>query len=256
MKLIYAAVLTVMAASLPMAGNVAKANTVTLYQGSYSFSVGGEFTAVSSDYSSATLISDGYVAGVTEGTVGGVSGGFQTFCIETGVDFSPGTPYSYSLGQTSQPLTGGGTGSDQALSAGAAYLYYEFATGNLAGYNYANSGTGSSRKADAGLLQAAIWYLQGLQTYGGYDTPTTSNDPFYALALNNANSSYTNFVDVLQMWTTMDNNGAYSGAAQNQLVLTSTHPNPNPSVPDGGMTVVLLGGALVGLQTLRRKLSC
>ena len=242
MKLINTAVLTILAASMPMAGNVAKANTVTLYQGSYSYSVGGEFTAVTS----TSFLGNGYVSS-TE-----VNSGFQTFCIETGVDFSPGTQYYYTLGQTAQPLSGGGTGSDLPLTAGTAYLYYEFATGNLTGYNYANS---VSRLADAGLLQAAIWYLQGDQTCGGYVTPTTSNNSFYALALNNANSSYTNSVDVLQMWTT-DNNGAYSGAAQNQLVLNGTQPNPNPSVLDGGMTVVLLGGALVGLQTLRRKLSC
>jgi hypothetical protein len=236
-----------MAASLPMAVNVAMANTVTLYQGSYSYSVGGEFTAIASP----DLLGNGYVLS-TEQAVSGHGTGFQTFCLETGVTFSPGTQYYYTLGTTTQPLSGGGAGSGLNLTAGAAYLYYEFATGQLAGYNYANSGPGLSRLDDAGLLQAAIWYLQGNQTYGGYVTPTISNDPFYALALANANSSYLSYVDVLQMWTT-DNNGVYSGPAQNQLVLTGTRPPPSP-VPDGGMTIVLLGGALAGLQALRRKL--
>src|ERR1039457_5399030 len=106
MKLIYAAVLTVMAASLPMAGNVAKANTVTLYQGSYSYSVGGEFTAIASP----DLLGNGYVSS-TEQVVSGHGTGFQTFCIETGVEFTPGTQYYYTLGQTAQPTSGGGTGS-------------------------------------------------------------------------------------------------------------------------------------------------
>jgi len=225
---------------------IAQATTVTLYQGSYSYSVGGEFTAVSSDFSSATLISDGYVAGKTEGTVGGVSGGFQTFCLETGVYFNPGTPYYYSLGHTTQPLSGGGTGSNLPLSAGAAYLYYEFATGQLAGYDYVNT---STRLADAGLLQAAIWYLQGGQIESGY--PNLSTDPFLALANANANLTYLNAVDVLELWS----NSNDTGAVQNQLVLTGTRPTPNPPrVPDGGMTVILLGGALASLQALRRKL--
>lgn len=228
-----------MAASLPMAGNVAKADTVTLSQGSYSYSVGGEFTAVTS----ANFLGNGYVSS-TE-----VNSGFQTFCIETGVDFSPGTQYYYSLGQTAQPLSSGGSGSGLNLTAGAAYLYYEFATGQLVGYDYINP---SARLADAGLLQAAIWYLQGGQTYGGYVNPSISDDPFYDLAIANANSSYLSYVDVLEMWV----DSGDTVAAQNQLVLTGTGPTPSPSVPDGGMTIVLLGGALVGLQTLRRKLSC
>jgi hypothetical protein len=220
---------------------IAQATTITLYQGSYSYSVGGEFTAIASP----SLLGNGYVPS-TEVTVNGQTG-FQTFCLETGVYLNPGTQYYYTLGTTTQPLSGGGAGSDLPLSAGAAYLYYEFATGQLAGYNYANSGPGLSRKDDAGLLQAAIWYLQGGQTKSGY--PDWSTDPFYTLALANANSSYLSYVDVLQLWS----NSNDTGAVQNQLVLTGTRPPPSP-VPDGGMTVVLLGSALVGLQTLRRKL--
>ena len=225
---------------MPFAVNVAMANTVTLYSGSYTYSVGGEITAITSP----SLLGNGYVSS-TEQAVSGHGTGFQTFCLETGVTFNYGTTYYYTLGQTTQPTSGGGSGSGLALTQGAAYLYYEFATGQLAGYNYANSGSGLSRLNDAALLQAAIWYLQGGQTHSGFVTPTTSNDPFYALALANANSSYLNYVDVLQLWS----NSNDTGAVQNQLVLTGTRP-----VPDGGTTVVLLGGALAGLQALRRKL--
>lgn len=38
------------------------------------------------------------------------------------------------------------------------------------------------------------------------------------------------------------------------LTVATDNPNGSP-VPDGGMTVSLLGGALIGLQTLRRKLA-
>jgi hypothetical protein len=37
---------------------------------------------------------------------------------------------------------------------------------------------------------------------------------------------------------------------------TSASDVPPPSTPDGGLTVALLGGAMVGLQGLRRKFGC
>ena len=40
------------------------------------------------------------------------------------------------------------------------------------------------------------------------------------------------------------------------MIVKVSAPGDNPtntSVPDGGMTIMLLGGALVGLETLRRK---
>ena len=40
---------------------------------------------------------------------------------------------------------------------------------------------------------------------------------------------------------------AHAGPADNR-----PHPRPRP-VPDGGTTLILLGGALVGLAALRRK---
>jgi len=123
----------------------------------------------------------------------------------------------------------------------------------LTGYDYNTANTASDkalRKTDAGLLQAAIWWLQGNQTYndGSYQIPSTSNNPFYALAIStlgsinatNANNGQYG-VDVLQMWDG-------TSPAQNQLVL----------VPDGGMTAGLLGMGLVGMflvQSRRRKSS-
>ncbi len=242
-----------MAASIPMVGNVAQASyvgTVTLQgSGVYPGNGGGEFTAYTSvDYT------DNYDAKALYNN----STGFETFCIETGVEFNFGISYNYSLGSLSQPLSNGGTGSALPLSLGAAWLYYQFGTGNLANYEYAYNTT---RQTDDNLLQAAIWTLQGNQLYnaGVYGTgATVANNIYYAAAIAalggvvNANSAYTGTsVEILQMWDI--NNG---NAAQNQLVLTGgTPPTPHPT-PDGGMTVALLGGALVGLGVLRRKLFC
>jgi hypothetical protein len=252
MKLIHTAVLTILAASMPMTVTVVKADTVTLetYGGVYPGLGGGEFTAIGSQINLGN-----YAAAATYN--GGQGLGFETFCIETGVEFSPGTQYYYTLGNIAQPIPAHGTGSAISLTTGAAWLYYEFGTGNLNTYASFNYTYGSTRQADDNLLQAAIWYLQGGQTYGSYPLGGTGNKYYdaaiAALGSSSANSAYTGTsVEILQMWVDLGD----TVAAQNQLVLTGNGPPPIPSVPDGGMTVILLGGALAGLQTLRRKLFC
>jgi len=259
MKDLKSTVLTIVAISISMSATLVRAaNTVTLYEGSYSYSVGGEFTAITSQnylgyYSSS--------AENTETVSGKSVTGFQTFCVETGVPFTPQKSYTYTTGLSTAPDSGA-AGSGLALSIGAAYLYYEFGTGNLTGYNYNNTATSKtvpySRLTDAGLLQAAIWYFQGGQTYSGFygskGNPAITSDPFYLLAISalgslaNAMSAYTGTsVEILQLW-----NG--TTPAQAQLVLTgNTAPKapPGKPVPDGGMTVVLLGVVLVGMFMIK-----
>lgn len=197
---------------------------------------GGEFTA----YTSQNFVS-AYNSQAT------YQGGFETFCLETGVDFTPsnegGPTYYYSIGNVTQPLTGGGTGSGLALTAGAAWLYQEFATGGLSAYGY-NYTYGTTRQNDDNLLQAAIWALQGGQTYAGY--PSLTGNEFYAAAIKalgaNAGSAYTGSeVEVLQLWSNADG----TGAAQNQLVF----------VPDGGETAGLLGIGLIGIAVVQYRRS-
>jgi hypothetical protein len=133
----------------------------------------------------------------------------------------------------------------RALSEGAAFLYTEFATGQLAGYNYTDA---ALRQADAGELQAAIWAFQGGQSYGGF--PALATDPFYELATNTLGLSAadgadngTYDVDILQMW---NSDGA---AAQNQLVFL----DPPARVPDAASTGGLLAAAAAGLIILSRR---
>jgi hypothetical protein len=248
MKLKHLAVLTILAAS--MAGIAAKADTVTLdaFGGVYPGIGGGEFTA----YTSTSYL--GNYASAAK-----YAGGFETFCIETRVDFTPGNwggpTYYYTLGSVSQPLSppNSPSGSGWPLSTGAAYLYYEFGNGALAGFDYT---WGAGRQAEDNLLQAAIWAFQGGQTYGSYPNGGAGNiyydEAVTALGgVNNATNSYAgNQVQVLSLWVNSDD----TGAAQNQLVLTGgSGPFPHPT-PDGGMTIMLLGGALAGLRAMRRKL--
>ncbi len=201
---------------LMASGCLAEANSIVLSQDPYSWDVGGAFSAATSD----NFIAEYSPLATYEGE-------FETFCVESTVVFYPTLTYTYTLSdQDSQGLM---------LSEGAAFLYYEFAIGKLAGYNYTDP-------ADAGELQAAIWAFQGNQTYYGY--PSAATDPFYLLAIDtlgaNADSPDNGQygVQVLQLW-----DGSVS--AQNQLVYTG--------IPDSASTDGMLAMACVGLIFLVRR---
>jgi hypothetical protein len=257
MKVKKIAYLTILAAATPLVGNRALAlPTVLLYDlpGVNPGGGGGEFTAVTSTgvlnpYGPANLAN----ANNTGAT------GFETFCAETGVEFTPanwggGGPYYYTVGQVAEPSAGGpqSSGAGQPLTQGAAWLYYQFATGELGkNYGFVYGGAASAAGATSDdELQAAFWFFQGHQTYGSYTPP---GDPFYTDAItalggvggtaldpnqDPSTGSLAFPVGIMQLW---DANG---NAAQNQLIM----------VPDGGMTATLLGVGLLGVQALRRKL--
>jgi hypothetical protein len=209
--------------SLLVAGH-AKADMVTLSQGPYSYSDGGEFTAVFTGSNPIPTV--------------------QTFCDEISTVFYSGTSYSYQIVATDSE--------GYTLTAGAAYLYSQFIAGTLTGYDYTAD---AAHLSDAGLLQAALWTLQGQTITGsgdtaGYTSPSTSPsspayNPFYALA-------YTALA-----YPTVANNGLYpvgimqmysgSDPAQAQFV-----PIPAPEVP---MThAMVFGGlAIAGYSLWRRK---
>ncbi len=226
--------------------------TLTLdYPGnSYHYNDGGEFQAK--------------IVSTTSGTP--LSSPFYTFCVEITDEFSPGGMYYYHTASSSQ-----GNPGTIPLSNATEWLYSQFqlAINNSSAVSsyfpdYVSSDSYVA-SAHAGELQAAIWYFQGGQVNGNgafagqqtingiaydFDNGSGSN-PFYLAALAEfgdlatAQAAYSgNAVQVLVLGTSA---GAYN--SQDQLVLM-------PSVPDGGLTIGLLGGALVGLQALRRKLSC
>jgi hypothetical protein len=211
-----------------------KTGSMTLDQNSYSSGVGGEFTAISTTLNPTQL---GYS---TEAQVKiGSQTGFGTFCLEYQEKFTPGTTYSYSISNTiiNNPK--------EVLTIGVAWLYEEFATGVLNGYNYTNT---ADRLEDAGELQDTIWWLEG-QDYSNGKSPEPTNI-FTTDVLNK-------FGTVLK--AEADNDGVYDVAILNmgappgydnqaQLIL-----NPTP-VPEGGTSIMLLGMALGGLAVVRRKL--
>ncbi|HTR40307.1 MAG TPA: hypothetical protein VMH87_01655 [Pseudomonadales bacterium] len=251
--------------SLFLASNVFAGLTTTLdtspkgyHDSSYA---GGEFTA---------LVSGGanYVANYSSSATATVNGqtGFETFCVEVDEQFSPGSTYNTSIGNTIMP---GGA----AIAIGTAYLYSQFAQGTLQGYNYNQNTTGkNSRAYTSDELQDAIWYLQGeitssgdqytrgnnyLYSFGGFSfDPKT--DPFVKLVENMFGSnaflsdSGNNYgVEVLEL---TDSHGS---PVQDQLVYVPTAPPVVIPVPEpatfaaGAALLVPLG--VSALRALRRK---
>lgn len=225
----------------------AEANWIQIYQDPYSYSIAGEFSAVTSDNFAAN-----YAPGAT------YQGNFLTFCVQSDVLIGPGQTYTYALAnQDSAGLP---------LSEGAAFLYSQFATGQLAGYNYANVNVPGveapgklrpderpnlksnvalmSRGQDNGELQAAIWAFEGNQSLPGF--PDLATDPFYLLAIDALGASAANGpddgqygVEIMQLW-----NG--TTAIQNQLVYVGI-------VPDATTTGGLLAAVFGGLALLARR---
>jgi hypothetical protein len=246
-------------------------NTVILIQNPYSFDVGGEFTAITSPSYTANYAADTVIS-TEAGT------GFSTFCVQTGTDFAPfnapwnnTTPYDFTLSLTSlggpgypgQPVTPGQPFS-YALSEGTAYLYSQFAQGLLNGYDY-NTGNdvldAAARLTDAGLLQSAIWELQGGQSYGGYPTGIgdgVNGNIYYndalnylgASTINNAATLTTDFgVEIMNLTLNGPDNNY-----QNQLIYLGGGTPPPRRAPDNGTTLALLALSLAGLVGFSRRL--
>jgi hypothetical protein len=126
----------------------------------YQSGSGGEFAAKPIDWDPTPL----YAASTKNLWNTPADPTFQTFCIEVGETFSNGTLYNVTFGQRAwtgrtdnhEPAVAG-----DPLSIGAAWLYHEFQKGTLSGYEYNADGTmAAQRKADAGILQNTLWYLE------------------------------------------------------------------------------------------------
>ncbi len=189
-----------------------RANSVVLTQDAYSYDVGGEFNAVTSPDNFLPYYSPLAVVG----------NGFQTFCIETAVEFSPGNTYSYTLSSSDSQ------GRD--LTQGAAFLYDEFGHGVLPNYDYADAG---ARQSDAGALQAAIWWFQGEQTWAGYPSPT--DNIYYEFAINT--------LGLVQADSA--NNGRFRGGCPATMEWRQRRPKPTGVGPRSWRDAAATGRELV-----------
>jgi hypothetical protein len=224
-------VLMIGAASLAVFGPMASAATMqlTLDYGSRHSGVGGEFNASSSDFVPATM-------GYAPSTI--FNGGFETFCVEYNEHFTPGSTLYYGISQAA--VNGGISGGNpDPISKGTAWLYLNFAQHTLAGYNYS---TGAGGNASAADLQATIWWLEGegANPNNQFSVAVTSQFGSAMAAMADNNGYYG--VSILNLWGDIN----HTQPAQDQLILT---------VPDGGLTVMLLGLGFLCLSVGRWQLN-
>jgi len=208
-----------------LASTSALANQVKLVAGYGPFSANqaGEFTIVPMNTS---FNASAYVNGVTK-NVAGYPGTFQTFCLERHTTISAGATYDATPNQMTS-----GTGFQ--LNKGVARLYTAFAAGTLADYDY-----GAGRLASAAALQNAIWYLLG----GQIAAPI--GNVFVDAAMADADWAEANddmHVKVLNLTRITD------GADRQDIIVIT-----GGGVPDGGLTLALLGMGLTGLGLVSRR---
>ena len=166
-----------------------------------------------------------------------VQGSFQTFCVERSVSILPNTTYDVTV--TNVTMTTG-----TPLSVGAAYLYQQFATGNLL-YDYANNPAGSRTSGfhSAYYLQHAIWYYMGQYSYESNNPYDQLVNGLFGLGAFGADSG-AHGVGVLNLWTPgQPHDLAHS--YQDVLILTRAVPEPS--------TMMLSGLGMAALLIFRRR---
>lgn len=185
-------------------------------------------------------------------TTGGTTSGrtwFETFCVEptTGVGTPMVAKLNYSGGQSKNS-------NGVALNLGAAYLYKQFATGTLSGFNY--SGTTSN-----GMLANAIRVVLGFDTLGNWASNT-----FLAqlLAENSSQAYWVSSYDPGQYYSEIGNYSVfimnvYSTAGANRqdfLYIAKANGNGGSDVPEPASILLWsLGGlGLAGSWARKRRL--
>jgi len=211
---------------------------------------GGEFRITGADAAGVAL-----VAGSLPfyGADTAWASGFETFCIEFNEYIAlPGT---YVAGISGGAVYGGVAGgvdhdlnpltpTTDLISKGTAYLYSQFAAGTLSGYTYT---PGPDRAASAVLLQQAIWYLED-------EVALPGSNAFLTTVFGMFGTPTAGLVGDLAGGAKSNSNGAYNVAALNLGGPPSTKQDQLIMVPDGGLTLTLLGLGLGGLALLRRKI--
>lgn len=193
----------------------------------------------------AALPNTGYI-----GAAQASGGGFQTFCLEMGEFLD--SPVNFVV---NDEAVGGGANTivnqpagDQGgdiISLGTAWLYNQFAAGSLINYDYSIGTAG--RRADAKVLQNAIWALEdelanpafGVNEY--YDLAVIHFGSIAAAEANNASGG-------MGVWV-LNNTEPGTGIRRQDMLYFD---GVGQLVPDAGTSLVLLGLALGGMSLLPR----
>lgn len=232
---------TIVVAAIVLSATEVGAITVTVNRiAGYYFGNAGEFTLTPS----ADLHWGGYGANTHNQRAPNPPYDFQTFCLESREEISD-RGATYVAYVNDKAIRGGVGPQGDPISVGTAWLYYLFATQSpLLGYNYS---PGSGRITSAGALQAAIWYLE--DEAGGWLSTTIKTlliGKFGSIAnakADNASQPNPYPVKVLNLYEETQCGRKHR---QDMLVLCR--------VPDGGLTLMMLGISIGSLAVVSRRL--
>jgi len=181
---------------------------------------------------------------------------FETFCLEPTEYFTPGGTYNYTINSFADgganEAASRNIGPGDQLSKGTTWLYSQLAQGILTGFNY-----GAGRKDSNLLLQRAFWYLEDDYSY---TLAQALANPFIALAAKHvANVAVADSASIGLARGNAANgeNGVWALNLTSGTRTITKHQSQlyfeKVSVPEGGLTVVLLGASLLGLAIFRRR---
>ena len=169
----------------------------------YSAGQGGEFSIEPDDV--LTLSNSAY-AGSTKGKTS--SGSFQSFCLEVGEHIYDNlhvkVSETYKDGTTpGSHAYAGGEGDGDDLNTETAWLYTQFATGQLTDYAYTGTVDGLNRSETAGALQRLIWSMEG---EGGGSGWSVNETLYYGVEIEDDQ------LDLIDLWETeFKNDTGWSG---------------------------------------------